>query len=215
MNLIMKHSYLFFILFCFTACGQPHNNNVDSSFGNPIPDSICFFFPIDETIYISKFLPLGLSQKSTNLSVCCKYHLVVSKDNIDFDNIKDFAEKHFIQKLCDTSKLVILKDRDFDKREQLDSSYINAQISNIIPDFRMGSVYEPNNVDSLWVDSTTKTGLSEGYLLYVIKSGNTFVLDDNWDCNRMWLPSHLQHGYRSGIAINPDNEYVVFWCIAW
>lgn len=211
----MRYSFLVFILACFVACGQPRGNKVITSAGNPILDSICFFFPTDETIYISKFLPLGLSQKCTNPSVCCKYILVVSKDNLDFDYIKDFAEKYSIQKLTDTSKLVILKDRDFDKREQLDSSYVNAQISNIIPDFRMGSVYEPNNVDSLWVDSTTKIGLSEGYLLYVIKSGNTFVLDDNWDCNRMWLPSHLQHGYRSGIAINPNNEYVIFWCIAW
>lgn len=211
----MRHCYLLFILVCFTACGQTHNNNVETACRNPIPDSICCFFPSDEIIYTSKLLPLGLSQKCTNPSVCCKYLLVVSKDNLDFDNIMDYAEKHSIQKMCDTSKLVILKDRDFDKREQLDSSYINAQITNIIPDFRMGSVYEPDNVDSLWVDSTTLMGLSDGYTLFVIKSGDTFVLDDKWDCHRMWLPSHLQHGYRSGIAINPNNEYVIFWCVAW
>lgn len=85
----------------------------------------------------------------------------------------------------------------------------------MIPDFKMHNVYESDNEDSLWIDSTTNTGLSEGYILYVIKSGKTFVLDDNWNCRRMWLPPHLQHGYRSGIAINPNNEYVIFWCIAW
>lgn len=211
----MRYFYLFFIFVFFAACGQSRNNDVETSCGNSIPDSICSFFPTDEIIYTSRLLPLNLSQKCTNPSVCCKYLLVVSKDNLDLDYIINFAEKHSIQKLTDTSKVVILKNRDFDKREQLDSSYINAQISNIIPDFRMGSLYEPNDLDSLWVDSTTLMGLSDGYTLYVIKSGDTFVLDDKWDCHRMWLPSHLQHGYRSGIAINPDNEYVIFWCVAW
>lgn len=211
----MRYSFLVLVLVCLVACGQPRDNKVITSVENPIPDSICSFFPTDEIFYTSKLTPLGLSQKCTNPSVCCKYLLVVSKDNLDFVHIKDFAEKQSVQKLCDTSKLVILKDREYDKRDQLDSSYVNAQISDMIPDFKMHNVYESDNEDSLWVDSTTNTGLSNGYILYVIKSGNTFVLDDNWNCHRMWLPPHLQHGYRSGIAINPNNEYVIFWCIAW
>ncbi len=80
----MRYSFLVFILVCFVACGQPRGNKVITSAKNPIPDSVCSFFPTDEIFYTSKLNPLGLSQKCTNPSMCCKYLLVVSKDNLDF-----------------------------------------------------------------------------------------------------------------------------------
>lgn len=110
---------------------------------------------------------------------------------------------------------MIIKDREFGERHQLDSRYTNTKISNIIPDFRICHPLDEDKSDSVFVDSTTKTGLTPGYTIYVIKSGNKLILNDKWDCERQWLPAQLRHGYRSGIAINPDNEYVIFWCIAW
>lgn len=210
----MKFSCLLLILVNLTASSQSHNRCLLHFDVNPIPDSICYFFPTNE-VGAFMLIPSDLSERCTNPTNCCRYIKVVSKKYFDVDSIKIFSENNAIQILNDSSELVILKDRDFDKRFQLDSSYINAQINTIIPDFKICHRLDDDKSDSVFVDSTTNTGLSQGYTIYVIKSGNTLVLNDKWNCERQWLPAHLRHGYRSGVAINPNNEYVIFWCVAW
>ena len=192
-----------------------HGGCLQHSDVNPIPDCICYFFPTNEVPCAFKLIPSDISEQCINPKNCCRYVKVVSKKYFDVDSIKIFSENNAIQILNDSSELVILKDRDFDKRFQLDSSYINAQINTIIPDFKICHRLDDDKSDSVFVDSTTNTGLSQGYTIYVIKSGNTLVLNDKWNCERQWLPAHLRHGYRSGVAINPNNEYVIFWCVAW
>lgn len=209
----MKYIYWCLILIALIACKQPGNNYLNAESSNPIPDSIYYFFPADQSVYRFSQIPFDITERCNNPSGCCKLLAVVSKKNIDLDSLTDFSKKNSIQILYDTSELVILKDRDFDKRDFLDSSYANAQISNIIPDFKVNYVFE--NGEDIWIDSTTNTGLKPGYTLYVIKSGSSLILNEKWDCTRKWLPPQLRHGYRSGIAINPDNEYVIFWCVAW
>lgn len=205
---------IFVLIISLAACGQSSKIDVESTPKNPMPDSVCYFFPSDKTFNKISSNSFDIPQKGDNLPMCCKYLVAVTKKNIDIDSIMNFVEDNSVQILTDSSKLYVLRNKKFDKREILDSIYLHAQISNIIPDFRLFEG-DTSNIDSLWVDSSTNTGLSFGYVLYVIKSGNTLVLNEKWNCNRQWLPMHLQHGYRSGIAINPDNEYVLFWSIAW
>ena len=213
-SVIIKMKRLLHIacFFCLSACGQSYQNPFSPEV-NPIPDSLCYFFPNQEALCgtnHSIYIPGGLSEKCTNPTCCCNYIVVVDKQHINYDTLVSFVQHEAIQILKDTSDFICLKDCEFDKRFQLDNSYVGVQITNIIPDFRRF-----NDTDKVWADSSTKSGLPLGYSFYIIKSGNTLALNDKWDCNRQWLPLQLQHGYRSGIALNPNNDHVVFWCIAW
>ena len=211
----MNIKYLLLILNALTVlteCSQINERSI-VAIENPIPDSICYFFPTESDLYgtgYSVHTPSDLPAKCTNPSICCNYFMVINKSYPYCDSLISIAKIEAIQIMNDSSNMTCLKDCDFDKRFQLDTNYANASINSIVPDFR-----KMETLDNSWKDSSTISGLNKDYSLYVIKSGSNLVLNDKWNCNRQWLPQHLQHGYRSGIAISPNNDNLILWCIAW
>jgi len=64
-------------------------------------------------------------------------------------------------------------------------------------------------------DSTTISGLPVGYEILVLKSGNKFVLPEDYLYEWSILPENLKHGYRSGVAFKEGEPYIIYWLVAW
>lgn len=211
--------HLLFLLF-FVACirnpAYTSQNNPDSIIHSDL-DSLCWFFPIvgTETEYYLKTRDIEMDDTLTCLeSSFYEFFMVAKKKNLHcgYDSLITFINHNALQKINDSSIYIAFKDRKLFAMDILDEEYCNAELQQIMPDF--SNLYD-TTIETPWADTSTKTGLAMGYTYYVIKSGNTLVLNERWNVHRKWLPTHLQHGYRSGIAINPNNDYVIFWCIAW
>lgn len=208
-------------LFCFYACVHnildTYENGSNAIIRYPDLDSLCSFFPPEgnEAEEWVRARDVDMDDTLTRLeSSCCENFMVVKKSKLhcNYDSIVSFAKQNALQILNDSSIYIALKDRKLLLMDTIDEKFRNAELSHIMPDF---SVLYDSAIEMPWSDTSTRSGLVSGYNFYVIKSGNSFVLNDRWNVQRKWLPAHLQHGYRSGIAINPDNDYIVFWCIAW
>lgn len=211
--------YLLFLLF-FVACirnpAYISQNNPDSIIHSDL-DSLCWFFPTVGTKTEMHLQTRNVDMVDTLTcleSSCYEIFTVVKKNKLhcDYDSLITFVNNNALQTINDTSIYIAFKDRKLFAIDILDEEYCNAELQQIMPDF--SNLYD-TTIETPWADTSTKTGLAMGYTYYVIKSGNTLALNERWNVHRKWLPKHLQHGYRSGIAINPNNDYVVFWCIAW
>lgn len=218
-SIIFLHS--FFLLIFFTCERNPiyHSKNIFNGrfISYPNLDSLCFFYPPEEreTEVWQRSGDVEMNDTLTRLeSSCCDYYMVIKKTKLhcNYDSLVAFANHNALQILDDSSTYIAFKDRKLVAMDILDEKYRNAELHHIMPDF---SELYTSTIETPWADTTTRTGLVTGYTYYVIKSGNTLALNDRWNVQRKWLPAHLQHGYRSGIAINPNNDYVIFWCIAW
>ena len=207
----MNNSLSLLLLCCLVSCNPIKNHPIEHSNGTPIPDSLCYFFP-PQYVTATRHIVGDITCDCVNPSGICDYFVIVEKTYLhcDYDSLVSFAKTKSTQILNDTSEYIPIKNRDFDKREIIDSAYLGVKIEQIIPDFQ-----QLESLNNKWLDTSTRSGLSSGYTFYIIKSGNTLALNDKWNCHRLWLPKTLQHAYRSGIAINPDNDYIVFWAMAW
>ena len=85
------------------ACGQSSKIDVESTPKNPMPDSVCYFFPSDKTFNKISSNSFDIPQKGDNLPMCCKYLVAVTKKNIDIDSIMNFVEDNSVQILTDSS----------------------------------------------------------------------------------------------------------------
>lgn len=64
-------------------------------------------------------------------------------------------------------------------------------------------------------DTATISGLPVGYEILVLKSGNEFILPENYLHDWLILPQNLRHGYRSGVAFKEGEPYIIYWTVAW
>jgi len=71
-----------------------------------------------------------------------------------------------------------------------------------------------NKRDNLY-DKITLCGLPGDYEIFVIKSGNKYVLPEKYRYEWEILPEKIRHGYSSGMAFSKDKLYVYFWVVAW
>lgn len=208
-----------FLLFFVSCVRNPicTSQNSSSSIIYLQIDSLCGFFPTEGTKTEMHLQTRNVDMDDTLTcleSSCYEFFEVVKKKNLhcDYDSLITFVNNNALQTLNDKSIYIAFKDRKLFAMDILDEEYSNAELQQIMPDFN--DLYS-TFIETPWADTSTRTGLVSGYTFYVIKSGNTLALNERWNVQRKWLPAHLQHGYRSGIAINPNNDYIVFWCIAW
>jgi len=64
-------------------------------------------------------------------------------------------------------------------------------------------------------DKTTMSGLPGDYEIFVIKSGNEYVLPEKYKYDWELLPQKIRHGYSSGMAYSEKEFSVLFWVVAW
>ena len=87
--------------------------------------------------------------------------------------------------------------------------------SKVVPDLLVPYFGDKYNATDPWYDESSESGLKSSYKFYIIKSGSDFILPVGELVYRWWLPGCLQHGFRSGIAISREIEYVIYFTIAW
>lgn len=219
-----------FLSFLLFSCSSDAEYNHDRY--SPIPDSIRLFFPNrgskerqmlawEKTCVTRSFsgnsdqrdlidLPEEISFNS--------YPTLIKVYRIKHTNKESTALKKYYAELAAykmTAANAIpmlwefdeVLDADEKSKLTLDSIYDNADETFLVPNFK-----EEFDWQDKWSGGTF-CGLSEDFELYVLKTGSECVLPDKWCVYRSWLSGKLQHGYRSGVAIN--GSYIIYWCIAW
>jgi hypothetical protein len=65
------------------------------------------------------------------------------------------------------------------------------------------------------LDTSSVLGLGVDYTMYIIKSGNQYIIDVSkyieWDI----LPENFKHGYTSGVVANSKELTLFYWVVAW
>lgn len=61
----------------------------------------------------------------------------------------------------------------------------------------------------------TVSGLPPEYTIMILQSRNEFVLPERYYHDWEVLPDQIKHGYRNGIAFNPEDQTIIYWVMAW
>lgn len=75
--------------------------------------------------------------------------------------------------------------------------------------------HEVINIKDTFYDKATLCGLPGDYEIFIIKSGNKYVLPEKYRYEWEILPEKIRHGYSGGMAFSKDKLYVYYWLVAW
>lgn len=226
----IRFLYVVFLSFLLYSCSFDAEYNYDRY--SPIPDSLRLFFPDHgskerqmlawkKTCVTRSFSGNSDQRDLTDLPVENTFNSFptlikvyrIKHSNKELTALKKCYADLAAYKMTAANAIPMLwefdevLDADETSKLTLDSIYANADEKFLVPNFK-----EEFDWQDKWFGGTL-CGLSEDFELYVLKTGPECVLPNKWCVYRSWFPGRLQHGYRSGVAIN--DSYIIYWCIAW
>lgn len=127
------------------------------------------------------------------------------RDRLNEDNAEqiNLAGEHFFA-LESTYDMLLRYDSI-----QIKEIFHGAKDLPIIPSFKSVSKY------SKFFSHPTLSGLSDDSELYIVKSGNGFLLPKKYDYEWKLMPEGRRHGYSGGVILNQKKKVVVLWSMAW
>jgi hypothetical protein len=93
---------------------------------------------------------------------------------------------------------------------------VGPEVENINLDCHRGKFPIPKFWRNRWRENNeTQIGLNPGYTLYVLEAKAGTFMDESELPNGKYTPFGWEHGYTKGIAINEEENSVIYWFDIW
>ena len=219
MNVVKTTVIIFFVLNIF-SCGAKYKDTTIKKY--IIPDSIFQFFPSKQQHNLKLIFTSDNAEKidakyfSTEFVITYICEVYQFKDLNETRKIESIYQSISLNtiNISDSNYFVIGSERDLCAR--FDSLMLKKSYSkfhsnlNLVPNFG-----EMIDLSSLLLNSTALSDLNYEYKLYILKSGNKFILPEKYKTEWNLLPCQIKHGYQSGVAINYNLRNLIYWTMAW
>jgi len=216
-------SYLFTLLSISMIGCSGQGNDISIGKKYSIPDSLYSFFS-DSLI---KFDHANLLFYSTNAVITdipytpMEFEITYLTKIYKYTDTGDFSQ---FQKEYQSLSLKSIKSEGSDyfiigSERDMVAKYDTAILKNKYNHFKETNLiinfYELFNRIEQFYDSNTICGLSKGYTILVLKSGNEYIMPEKYKTEWQILPDKIKHGYRSGVAFKGGKPYIIYWVVAW
>ncbi len=227
MRSIVKYQVLkccIFVLLCISMSGcSGQRSDISTGKKYSIPDSLFSFFSDS----LMKFEHANLLLYSTNAEIMDipytprEFEITFLSKIYKYTDTGDFSKclKEYQSLSLKSIKsenndyFIIGSERDMVAKYDttiLKNMYIHFNETNLIINF-----HELFNRTEQFYDSTTICGLPKGYTILIIKSGNEYIMPEEYKTEWQILPDKIKHGYRSGVAFKDGEPYMIYWVVAW
>ena len=212
------------IIACCSACqSKTQKEGLEAEFSKKkfmIPDSLFSFFDEYE-IQGAQTLGYSYNAEVTGTLYAPQRFLTIYilraysfTDTLYFSEIKSLLIKNKIQPLPSEKEqqyFIISSEQDMlNMYDSLDLKHMTNLNVPLLPNFH--SMLEGN--DDL-LDKTTLSGLPHDSEIYILESGNKYVLCKKHKYDWLLLPEKIRHGYTGGIAVSKSKLAVIYWIVVW
>lgn len=212
-----------FILAFFVGvinCSCQNKNSIKNE-SYEIPDSLFSFFPNenvkDNDYALSFFVENAKKMEYPYIPEEFEITYIVKGYCFKTNLIKNTALQYFshntLKKFTADSDNFFLIGSERELLNQYDSITLKSKFvenQELIPNFHE-LVQNEKNI----YNSHTLCGLSNEYKIWLLKSGNNYVLPKEYKYEWSLLPEKIKHGYRSGLAFTENDLCIIYWVVVW
>lgn len=135
-----------------------------------------------------------------------------------FDSTKSALEKSALTIYYSEDSCLIVLDKHLNNDNWIDFDKdlrIPRKVNLPTKDCHLNKLPIPKFYDAEWRDTDNNdTGLL-GYKLYVLEAKSGIFMDSTKLPNGIYTPEGWTHGYSKGVALNEENNEVIYWSDIW